>query len=102
MSMNVAVIEGEPRPGKKGKMYTIHVYSKASYRTAKTGEPGIISYDKTPRRYTCYTQKGIRSFMRGRGLDLIILKNVELTEETKRELDPCLIHSNGKYVEVPA
>jgi len=77
--MSVAVIE------RKGDLYTVTIVG--DFR------PVVKSY---------YTQQGIRNAMRGRGLDLIILKNVELTEETKRELDPCLVHSNGKYVEVPA
>jgi len=55
--------------------------------------------DHRPEVRTYYTQNAFGNLFRGRRLDLIVLKNVELTEHAKREISPCL-NPNGRFVEV--
>jgi hypothetical protein len=58
----------------------------------------IIGWDRVEKK-TYFTQRGIRNFMVGRALDMIVLKNVELEEETREMIMPCL-RGKGKLVEV--
>ena len=86
--MSVAIIERKTVTDAEGESKLSEIYT-----ITMTG-------NHTPQVKNYYRQSSFGNIFRGRRLDVIVLKNVELTEEALREIAPCL-KPDGQLVEVP-